>query len=344
MNSYKALAKKIYYQLNPYQKGLVDRFRFKIGLLPRITHGVSDREWLPHPYRAAMVISADLELGWAFRYAHRATPTSLTVRHVSDQTRRNIPSLIALFDRYEMPITWATVGHLFLDSCHLVDGKAHPNLPRPPYFENEWWTYQHGDWYDDDPCTSLADAPEWYASDLIRKILAAKVKHEIACHTFSHIDCSESVCPSELLRAELTTCRQLAAEWGIDLKSFVFPANIGGNIAILKEQSFEAYRLDTVCHMGIPTIDDFGLCAIPGGIFWEVPNGWKLNEWERVTKRFVDLALDKNLVLHLWFHPSCEEANINQTFPNLLEYVNTKRSEIWVVTMRDLANFIIRGN
>jgi peptidoglycan/xylan/chitin deacetylase (PgdA/CDA1 family) len=335
------LLKNIYRQGSPGQKVLADRLRFQIGMLPRVTQGVIGRDWLPNPYRAALVISADFELGWAYRYARPIADTQRQIRQVAEQTRRNLPALLEIFDRYETPITWATVGHLFLDSCRRLEGKAHPNLPRPPYFENEWWVYQVGDWYDADPCTSLADAPEWYAPDLIRNILAAKVKHEIGCHTFSHIDCSEGVCSPELLRAELTACQQLAAEWGIELKSFVFPANFKGNLPILKEYGFEGYRLDTICHIGIPVLDEVGLCAIPGGIFWEIPPGWKVMEYERTIQRCVELALEKNLVLHLWFHPSCNEVNINQTFPAFLEYIKTKRSEIWVVTMRELADFFL---
>ena len=86
-------------------------------------------------------------------------------------------------------------------------GMAHPGMLRPPYFENEFWRYRSGDWYEHDPCSSVEQAPEWYAPDLIRDILSAKVKHEIACHTFSHIDCSDKHCPPELMEAELAECQ-----------------------------------------------------------------------------------------------------------------------------------------
>lgn len=336
-----SLLKKIYRLTSPDQKVLIDRLRFQIGMLPRVTLGDIGRDWLPSPYRAALVISADLELGWAYRYARSTMDIQMQIRQVAEQTRRNIPTLLELFDRYETPITWATVGHLFLDSCQCFTGKAHPDLPRPPYFENEWWIYQHGDWYDFDPCTNLANAPEWYAPDLIQNILASRVKHEIGCHTFSHLDCSEGKCSSELLGAEINICKQLAAKWGIELKSFVFPANIKGNISILKEYGFESYRLDTVCHIGVPVLDEFGLCAMPGGIFWELPPGCKVKDFERTIQRCVELALKKNLVLHLWFHPSCNEVNISQIFPDFLENIKTKHSEIWVVTMKELADFFL---
>ena len=40
----------------------------------------------------------------------------------------------------------------------------------------------------DDPCTNVINDPAWYASDLVDKIIKADVNHEIACHTFSHLD------------------------------------------------------------------------------------------------------------------------------------------------------------
>lgn len=296
---------------------------------------------MPSPYRAALVISADFELGWAYRYGRFTTDTGLKVRKATEQTRRNLPALLKLFDHYEIPITWATVGHLFLNSCIRLDGKAHSDLPRPPYFENEWWVYKEGDWYDADPCSSLVESPEWYAPDLIQSILEAKVKHDIGCHTFSHIDCSEGICSRELMKAELTTCQQIAIAWGIELKSFVFPGNFMGNLSVLREQGFKCYRLTTNCHLGVPVLDKVGLCAIPGGILWEIPSSWKVNEWERVLQHCVGLALKDNLVMHLWFHPSCNEVNVKETFPELLEYINMKRSEIWIVTMKELADFYL---
>jgi peptidoglycan/xylan/chitin deacetylase (PgdA/CDA1 family) len=330
--------KLLYRLVNPKQKAQIDRLRFKIGLLPRVTQVKTDMKWLPSPYKAALVISSDFELGWGFRYGQSQAGSLIKAYQTAEQTRRNLPTLLKMFDFYEIPITWATVGHLFLDSCKQRDGKSHSNLPRPPYFENKYWSYTVGDWYDADPCTDLDRAPEWYGSDLIRNILASKVNHEIGCHTFSHIDCSEEICPPELLRAELIACQQLATEFGIELKSFVFPANYLGNISTLKELGFENYRSPLSYHLSVPVLDKVGLCVIPGGVFWEKPIHWKVMEWESAIQHCVDLAIEKNLVLHLWFHPSCDEVNINQVFPFLLEYINARRNEIWAVTMKELSN------
>src|SRR5207245_11219094 len=112
---------------------------FAPGLQPaqRVFEGVAVT-----PFRgdakAAVTISADFELEWAFRRVPESDRRLEGVR-----TRQNMPSLLAALEEHRIPITWATVGHLFLDHCERGDcGLAHANLPRParPYTE-------HGNWY-----------------------------------------------------------------------------------------------------------------------------------------------------------------------------------------------------
>ena len=37
------------------------------------------------------------------------------------QSRENVPVLLKIFEDFNIPITWATVGHLFLESCNKGD-------------------------------------------------------------------------------------------------------------------------------------------------------------------------------------------------------------------------------
>ena len=45
-----------------------------------------------------------------------------------------------------IPITWATVGHLFLDSCR--DYENHPTLEN---FENDFWLFDKDNWFENVP-------------------------------------------------------------------------------------------------------------------------------------------------------------------------------------------------
>jgi hypothetical protein len=280
------------------------------------------------------VISADLEMAWAWRYAVGAGEA----KQRAAQTRANLPGLLALFDACEVPVTWATVGHLLLDNCGRPYGNAHPEIPRPPHYTNEHWRYLAGDWFDDDPGTSLEGDPDWYAPDLVRTILGSKVKHEVACHTFSHVDCSDGHCPPEVMDAELSECRRAAEAWGIQLRSFVFPGNLPGNYASLARHGFTCYRRHGRYHLDVPRQDQYGLWQIPGGICWEKPPAWPAKAWVQALVRSLDRAMESGTLLHLWFHPSCERLNVEVIFPSVLEKVADRRGDLFVSTMAGLAD------
>src|SRR4051812_35850623 len=48
-----------------------------------------------------------------------------------DATRGIIDRLLALFQNYDMRVTWATLGHLFLAHCEAQNGVKHADMPRP---------------------------------------------------------------------------------------------------------------------------------------------------------------------------------------------------------------------
>ena len=137
----------------------------------------------PELDRAAFLVSIDTEMAWGLN--HRPD-----TEYRYDSERAHLAQLLELFDRHEIPATWAIVGHLMLDSCKSVDGIKHPEIVRPTY---DWFP---GDWFADDPCCRSADAPDWYAPDLIELIGSATTRQEIASHGFSHMiaDCRRYNC------------------------------------------------------------------------------------------------------------------------------------------------------
>ena len=223
-----------------------------------------------------------------------------------------------------------------MERCARQNGWPHPEVLRPPYFENEFWRYASGDWFDADPCSDYQHASDWYAPNLLQAILSAKAEHEIACHTFSHIDCSEAFCPPEVMDSELAKCQRLAAKWGMVLRSFVAP----GNLTSLKRHGFTSYRRYGGYELDVPRQDDLGLWQIPGGLCWEKPEGWPVNAWIGALRRCVDRALETGTVLHLWFHPSCDPINVGTVFPAMLDYVASHRSDLWLTTMGGLVDWI----
>ena len=76
---------------------------------------------------------------------------------MGEKERRHVPLILRLLEDYSIPITWATIGHLFLDSCaRSASGLAHEHMPRP-VTDGTW----SGDWYRPDPCSDLQKAPAW---------------------------------------------------------------------------------------------------------------------------------------------------------------------------------------
>jgi hypothetical protein len=160
--------------------------------------------------KGIVVFSADFEMAWAFRFSKTNRQAAV---EKGLQERYNVPILLNLFDKNQIPVTWAIVGHLFLNNCARNNlNFAHNEMPRPSYFENPHWIFNSGDWYDNDPCTDYKTDPAWYAPDLVEQIIKSKVNHEIGCHTFSHIDFTYKNCTHKLAEAELNACIKLAEE------------------------------------------------------------------------------------------------------------------------------------
>lgn len=326
---------RIFDLAGPRLQGRIDRARYAARLLPRVADDVRGpgacASW-PEPYRACLVISADLELAWAWRYANVFTEPLGEALRLARRSRDNLPRLLDVFSRYDVPVTWATVGHLFLSSC---DG--HDELPRLPWFSNDLWTYRSGDWFDADPRSDVGSDPEWYGPDMVEAIVAADGRHEIGCHSFSHVDFADETCPPEVARAELECTTGAAARLGLTVDTMVFPGNRAGNLAALAGHGFRAYRFHGRDHLDVPRLDEHGMWRIPGGICCERPPGWSVRSWVATVCRCIDAAIASGTLVHLWFHPSCDPSDVDEVFPAVLAHATARSGELWRATMRDVA-------
>jgi peptidoglycan/xylan/chitin deacetylase (PgdA/CDA1 family) len=178
--------------------------------------------------KPVFIISLDTELIWGYAAYPSKEAVSL-MKNDSKKVRGCIDILLNLFEKHNIPATWAIVGHLFLDHCECEDGMPHKDMPR---FKK--------DWFSSDPCTDIKRDPLYYGRDIVEKILSNRIEHEIGYHSFSHVIFSE--CRREVAEAEIKEGIKLAKELGITLKSFVFPENKIGHIDVLKENGFKIYR------------------------------------------------------------------------------------------------------
>lgn len=290
-------------------------------------NGVSD----PGPLeRGAFVISIDTEMAWGEAH-ERPRPGSSddglapTGGRTYEGERDAISSILDVFARYDIAATWAVVGHLFLDECHDNGSGPHPEIVHPDY---DWI---EGDWFDIDPCTSIRDHPSWYGSDIVDTILACPVAQEIGSHSFSHLIVDDPACTHEVFSSELAAATSVAADRGLELRSFVYPRNAIAQVERLAENGFRSYRgtrpspsfagrsawqqrvlrsVDHVYPLG-------GSAAQPvrhaSGV-WNIPQSYYLfgptpgrrllptfHRWRPIA-RLRQAARHRSL-FHLWFHP-----------------------------------------
>ncbi len=280
---------------------------------------------------AAVSISADFELNWAFR----SLPAEQRDR-LGTAERLNVPYILDLLTEFGIPITWATVGHLFLARCTSEGKYAHPNMPRPP-LSNRW----QGDWYKHDPCTELGHDPLWYAPDLIEKVIRAKVPHEVGSHSFSHIDFSPQTSNPELVEREIEECLAAMAPLGLKLRSLVYPFNHMGHSYhdLLHKFGIIAVRhRDERIRLSYPERSASGVYKI-----YESMNLRSASRYHYPDKAelFIDRAMEQGASYHLWFHPSDPRSVFQKEFYEILQIIQREREagNVWVATMGDLASY-----
>ena len=161
----------------------------------------------------SLVISLDFELLWG---VFDKVDYNGKIDYF-ENTRQLIPSLLELFDKYDVQSTWATVGMLFNNNWD----EWNANIPEylPNYNNENLSAYRFGKSIQSKKTEKLCFAPE-----LIKSIKNTKGQ-EIGTHTYSHYYCLEPGQDSLAFKADLEKATKLASNLEIELKSLVFPRN-----------------------------------------------------------------------------------------------------------------------
>ncbi|WP_372479149.1 polysaccharide deacetylase family protein [Halomicrobium sp. HM KBTZ05] len=289
----------------------------------------------------SVVISVDAELGWGFHdvanYSERLAAARVGWKR-----------LAGLCSEYEIPATWAVVGHLLLADC---DGR-HENHPRGP----EWFRCERDRW---------ADRPSLrYGPHLVADVAADPVGHEIGCHTFSHVLFGADDTTAATARAEIEACLDATSATDYSLRSFVFPRNSVGHRDLLAEYDFDCYRgvapeertpLNKLREATVgepeprlvtPTVDEHGLVDIPASLylfsFEGRPRRLLTTVFEdpivQYARRGIDAAASRDGVFHMWLHPNNlvgrpEIARMRAIF----DYLDERRADLAIETMGEVA-------
>jgi peptidoglycan/xylan/chitin deacetylase (PgdA/CDA1 family) len=295
----------------------------------------------PNHQKGGMILSADFELAWAPRFTKRhPNPLEHAIK-LAKQERKNVPQLLSLFEKHHIPVTWATVGHLFLSSYDEFDHNA---MKRIPHFETEWIRFTEGDWFDNVPKTSWQEAPEWYCPDLIKMIISSKVNHEIATHTFSHVNFSDKYCPPEVADDEINASMNVMKPYGITPVSICFPFGTWGNVPVLKKHGIKIYRRKLLAYqMAYPYKDEHGLLVTLSTDAFDRSNpAYSAKSYKARFIKAINKAIKTGTVANFVFHPSMDPWMISEVMDEVLGYAAKKRDEgaLWIGTMKEIAEHI----
>jgi peptidoglycan/xylan/chitin deacetylase (PgdA/CDA1 family) len=318
------------------------------------------------------VISLDFELHWGVR-------DKKTIQEYGENilgVRKAIPGMLDLFDKFDVNVSFATVGLLF----HNNKRQLLSNLPQQKVnYKNKQLSPYSG--YIDSIGENEREDPYHYADELIRCIQSYN-RHEICCHTFSHYYCLEDGQTAADFEADLKACQKVAAQYGLELKSLVFPRNQYNPdyLKICVENGIIAYRGnpdswiysakneeeesllrrsvrfgDTFLNIsGYHTFDTEEISAdlpvnIPASRFLR-PFSKKLSFLESLKinriKQEMTYAAANQRMYHLWWHPHNFGVHTDENLANLqeiLQHYNELKIKYSFesITMKDLAFLII---
>ncbi len=160
------------------------------------------------------MISLDCELFWGVRDKRRLQD----YRENLLGDRQVVPRLLDLFDEFDVHATWAFVGFLFYSDRTSLLSELPVRLPQ--YVDSRYSAYAELAELGEDEELD----PFHFGGSLIREVLRHPGQ-EIASHTFSHFYCLEQGQTVEDFRADLEANCRAARQYGIDLRSLVFPRN-----------------------------------------------------------------------------------------------------------------------
>jgi hypothetical protein len=276
----------------------------------------------------ALVISLDFELHWGVR-DHKTISGSYRANLLG--ARRAVPALLALFRRFDIAATWATVGFLFAESKAELESYYPP--VRPNYHNPRLDPYQ------EQVGQSETDDPFHYAPSLIR-LIQQTPRQELATHTFSHYYCIEPGQDCAAFQADLQSAIAIARAKGVQVTSIIFPRNqhnphyseillnhgiccYRGNERGWMHQAaldYKTSRLKRLLRLADAYLNLFGQPVsgwsqiVQSAPFYNVPGSFFLRPYlprlrwleplrEQRLKACLRRAAETNQIVHLWWHP-----------------------------------------
>ncbi len=288
------------------------------------------------------IISLDFELHWGIRDVKTVTQYRENLLGV----RRAVPAMLATFVEYEVHATWATVGFLFFNRRNELL-RALPSQ-RPNYDDARLSPYAEIEAVGQDE----NEDPFHFGRSLLEQIRSSPAQ-EIGTHTFSHYYCLEPTQSIAAFQADLRAALAAAADFGVVLKSIVFPRNQydEGHLRICGEMGLRTFRgnpqswlyrprigaeetrwvraarlADSYCDLA--SHNCYSVAGTAEGVATNLPASRFLRPYvakvpmaqalqERRIKGDLTYAARQGLVYHLWWHPHNFGAHLEKNMATL---------------------------
>lgn len=260
---------------------------------------------------ACVIISLDYEKKWGI---HHLPHLSVGYDNgLAIESSIVVPNILAIFDRYELPATWATVGAIALSSSK----EYFEVCNMPPNYINKNFSINK------EKLKAGVSESKYFSAASVEMILSAK-NQELATHGFSHIFSDEKyVSENDFLNDLKLSVDLFENKFSHKVRSFVYPRNKVLYQEKLSSFGITNYRAEyenitnsnSLLKKGWDRINRFGNSFIEKSsqiekknyslgthfIRFDLPEYlWRIH----VEKLFSSLSnLKDNQYLHLWWHP-----------------------------------------
>lgn len=292
------------------------------------------------------VISLDYEIHWGTFDAMTIEEYGSNLENVNNVIDR----LLIISDKYNVKLTFATVGMLFARNKEELL-KFNPSKT-PSYDKKELDTYRLIDKIGDNEKEDKLH----YAQSVIKRI-NKETNHEIGTHTYSHYNCLVGGQTLKQFEEDVIAAKRIAKHINIDVKSIVFPKNQvnepylntchkhgiisyrGTEQSFIYNTKYKHIKKYFVPLIRLTRLID-GYINITGHNTYKV---FKINQSNKIVnlpssrflrpyfqklkfleklkirrvKKSMRYAAKNNELYHLWWHPHNFGANMNENFINL---------------------------
>jgi len=269
-------------------------------------------------------VSLDTELGWGAiesdRWAQREKDG------VYEKLRDDIQWLLHLLEQYEIPVTWAVVGGM-------LSGKHEVHLDHlPPEYKDKVWN-----------CLTRSKRETFEGRDIFDRITESKVKHEVACHGYTHTRFDMEGTTNNFAKSEMECFAEGLAN--MHAISMVFPQNRVNFLDVISQSGIKVVRtgplrgklgkfnslIPTRPPLSRSTKMENGITKVTGSLLL---TGGEKRKWmmpiiRQKALNGIKVLSTRDGVLHYWCHPFnfSEMESMKELVVSLLKRIDDARDK-----------------